>query len=108
MRFSSLVCGRSSPANDPRPGERETEVTTVESIETSTKGPFALPVVTRGAAVTGTWTAQGTGLSVAYRNRTSIAPMAAVNGSALLPISDVVDVKGFDVLAGIRSWSPPV
>lgn len=53
--------------------------------------------------------------SVAYRNRTSIAPMAAVQGSApswISPISalvdDVVDVKGFGTPAGIRSWSPPV
>ena len=45
---------------------------------------------------------------VAYRSRSSIAPTAAVNGSALLPISDVVDVKGFGTSAGIRSWSPPV
>jgi len=83
----------------------------MESIETSTTCPSALPVVTRAAVVTGTWTAQGTGVSVAYRNRTSIAPMAAVTGSALLPISDVVDVariEGFGASAGIRSWSPPV
>jgi hypothetical protein len=31
-----------------------------------------------------------------------------VLGSALLPISDVVDTKVFGGLAGIRSWSPPV
>ena len=54
--------------------------------------------------------------SVAYRNRTSIAPMTAVQGSApswISPISalvdaDVVAVKGFGTPAGIRSWSPPV
>ena len=52
--------------------------------------------------------------SVAYRNRTSVAPMTAVQGSALPWISDVsaidtvVDVKGFGTPAGIRSWSPPV
>jgi len=80
----------------------------MESIETSTTCPSALPVVTRAAVVTGTWTAQGTGPSVAYRNRTSIAPMAAVKGSALLPISDVVAVFDVDGPAGIHSWSPPV
>lgn len=79
----------------------------MESFETSTTCPFALPVVSRGARLAGMWTAQGTGLSVAYRNRTSIAPMTAVKGSALLPISDV-DVDGFGTVAGIRSWSPPV
>ena len=46
--------------------------------------------------------------SVAYRNRTSVAPMTAVQGSALLVISDVSAVKGFGTPAGIRSWSPPV
>jgi len=52
--------------------------------------------------------------SVAYRNRTSIAPTTAVQGSALPWISDVsavdtvVDVKGFGTPVGIRSWSPPV
>jgi len=67
--------------------------------------------------------------SVAYRNRTSIAPMTAVQGSAPSWISDgstastdrtdrtdvnvsaidsVVAVKGFGTPAGIRSWSPPV
>jgi len=80
----------------------------MESFETSTTCPFALSAVARGSVVTGTWTAPGTGVSVAYRNRTRIAPMAAVKGSALLPISDVVGVLGFDGLAGIRSWSPPV
>jgi len=53
--------------------------------------------------------AKGTGLSVAARNRTAVAPMAAIRmagttASALLPISDVV----FNGLVGIRSWSPPV
>lgn len=54
--------------------------------------------------------------SAAYRNRTSIAPTTAVQGSALSWISptsalvdaDVVAVKGFGTSAGIRSWSPPV
>jgi hypothetical protein len=82
-------------------------VTTVESIVKSTASPFALPVVTYGAALTGSWTADDLGrdLTVAHRNRTSIAPMVAVKGSALLPISDVVV---FDGVAGFRSWSPPV
>ena len=44
---------------------------------------------------------QGTGLSSAMRDKTA-APATA---TALLPISDVVV---YDVLAGIRSWSPPV
>jgi len=92
----------------------EQEVTTMESFETSTTCPFALPAVAPGSVVTGTWTAQGTGESVAYRNRTSIAPTTAVQGSALPWISDVsavdtvVDVKGFGTPVGIRSWSPPV
>ena len=55
--------------------------------------------------------------SVAYRNRMTIAPMTAVQGTTLLAISNdstvsaldtVVGVKGFGTLAGIRSWSPPV
>ena len=79
----------------------------MESITKSTASPFALRVVTHGTALTVSWTAhdQGTGVSVAQRNRTSIAPMVAVKGSALLPISDVVV---FDGLAGFRSWSPLV
>jgi len=46
--------------------------------------------------------------SVAYRNRTSIAPLTAVQGSALSWISDVIAGNGFGTSAGIRSWSPPV
>lgn len=91
------------------------EITTTPSV---TAFLPALPVVCRGAALGGTWTAygdvtrgvvalaprfaevQGTGVSIAMRNRTT-TPKA----TALLPISDVVV---FDGLAGIRSWSPPV
>lgn len=61
----------------------------------------ALLVVDHGTAPAGTY-GQGTGVSVATRNRT-VAPIA--QATALLPISDVVV---FDALAGIRSWSPPV
>jgi hypothetical protein len=91
-------------------------VTTVETYVTSTTCPFALPVVAHGAALAGTWTGndvrvavvtapyaapvQGTGVSIAMRNRTAVAAK-----TALLPIGDVVV---FDGLAGIRSWSPPV
>lgn len=46
-------------------------------------------------------TTQGTGVSIAMRDKTAV-PAAA---TALLPISDVVVNDGF---AGIRSWSPPV
>ena len=54
--------------------------------------------------------------SVAYRNRTTIAPMTAVQGTTLpassgcsaLDAVNVIDVKGFGTPAGIRSWSPPV
>jgi len=67
---------------------------------TQTASPFALPVVAHDAVLAGTWTAYDLG-----RSRTSVAPMTAVKGSALLPISDVVV---FDGVAGIRSWSPPV
>jgi hypothetical protein len=93
-------------------------VTTVESFVTSTTCPSALPVVTHGAALAGTWAAygvqvarvtaplaaavQGTGMPITMRNRTAAATSKA---TALLPISDVVV---FDGLAGIRSWSPPV
>jgi hypothetical protein len=92
-------------------------VTTVESIVTSMTCPFALPVVSHGAALAGAWAAyrgegvrvtapfaaaaQGTGLPIAMRDRTA----AATSKTALLPISDVVVFDGF---AGIRSWSPPV
>jgi hypothetical protein len=91
-------------------------VTTVESYLTSSTCPFALPVVSHGAALAGAWAAyrgegarvtapfaaavQGTGMPIAMRDRT-----AAASKTALLPISDVVV---FDGLAGIRSWSPPV
>ncbi len=70
-------------------------------ITTSMTFPCALLVVDHGTAPTGTY-GQGTGVSVAMRNRT-VAPIA--KATALLPISDVVVVDG---LAGIRSWSPPV
>jgi hypothetical protein len=91
-------------------------VTTVENYATSTTCPFALSVVTHGAALASTWTAygvqvarvtaplaaavQGTGMPIAGRNRAATA-----SKTALLPISDVVVFDGF---AGIRSWSPPV
>ena len=102
----------------------------MESNVTSTTFRPALPVVDHGAATTGAWTyrldlettrscvavaprrneTRGTGVPVAGRGRTAVAPapMAAVKALALLPINDVVDVKGFDNVAGIRSWSPPV
>ena len=61
--------------------------------------------------------ASRTGVSVAYRNRTVVAPMAAVEGIALLSISDAVEPLSisdvaettvFGTRAGIRSWDPPV
>lgn len=89
----------------------------MKNFATSTTCPFTLSVATHGAGLTGTWTAygvegvrvtaplaaavQGTGVSIAMRNRTAVTAKA----TALLPISDVVV---FDGLAGIRSWSPPV
>jgi hypothetical protein len=79
----------------------EQEVTTMEITTTSTAFACALPVVDHGTAPTWTY-GQGTGVSVAMRNRT-VAPIA--KATALLPISDVVV---FDGVAGIRSWSPPV
>ena len=88
----------------------------MESFVTSTTCPFALPVVTHGAALAGTWTAygvegvrvtapvsaavQGTSVSISMRDRA-----AADKTAVLLPISDVVVFNG---LAGIRTWSPPV
>ena len=83
----------------------------MEIFKTSTTFPKTQSLVARNALLTGAgqWTAQGTVLSAAaYRGRTRVAPMAVVTGSALLPISDVVDTKVFGGLAGIRSWSPPV
>ena len=56
----------------------------MKNYTTSTMRPFAMPAVLCGAVRTG---------------------IAAVQGSALLPISDVVV---FDGVAGIRAWSPPV
>jgi hypothetical protein len=83
------------------------EVGTVENIETYTCSPFALSGAFSGAhsIVAGPWTAysQGTGLSIAMRDKT---PQAST--TALLPFSDVVAVKGDNGFAGIRSWSPPV
>jgi len=77
----------------------------VENFVKSMTYPKALSVVTCGAAITGTWTAYGLGMSAAAARVRTVAPISAVKGSALLPISDVVV---FDGLAGIRSWSPPV
>jgi hypothetical protein len=87
------------------------EVGTVENIETyDTCSPFALSGAFSGAhvIVAGPWKAytQGTGLSIAMRDRTAIP--ASTRTTALLPISDVVAVKGDNGVAGIRSWSPPV
>ncbi len=80
------------------------------------------PVGTRSTGAPSTWTAfgheggarvlapvvataQGTGVSVAMRDRIyTNAADAAVKATALLPIS-ATDVVG---VAGIRSWSPPV
>ena len=54
-------------------------------------------------------TVQGTGVSIAMRDRTQATVQAATRkATALLPISDVVDTNGFVGLAGSRSWSPPV
>ena len=71
----------------------------MENFATSTTSQFAMPGVTTPA--------QRAGVSVAYRNRT-VAPLTTVMGIALLPNSDVAEIKGFGTLAGIRSWSPPV
>lgn len=51
-------------------------------------------------------TAQGTGVSIAMRDRT--AATQATRTTALFPISDVAATLGVGGLAGIRSWSPPV
>jgi len=80
----------------------------VENIETyNTCSPFALSGAFSGAhvIVAGPWKAytQGTGLSVAMRDRAAV-PAISTRTTALLPISDVA-VNG---VAGIRSWSPPV
>jgi hypothetical protein len=87
-------------------------VTIVKIFETSTTFPQSHALVARNAVLTGTgqWTVQGTALSAAaYRGRTRIAPMAIFDqGSALLPINDVVATKVVGGLAGTRSWSPPV
>ena len=75
----------------------------MENFNTSTMSAmsqFAMPGVTTRAL--------RAGVSVAYRNRTVIAPMAAVKGIALLPISDVAETTVFGTRAGIRSWDPPV
>ena len=51
---------------------------------------------------------QGTSVSAAMRDLTSIATTKAI---ALLPTSDVAVTNGFGGLAGIRTrhhWSPPV
>ena len=80
----------------------------MENIETYTCSPFALSGAFSGAhvIVAGPWKAftQGTGLSIAMRDRTAV-PAISTSTTALLPISDVVAVNG---VAGIRSWSPPV
>ena len=81
----------------------------MENIETYTCSPFALSGAFSGAhsIVAGPWTAnaQGTGLSTAMRDKTVIAQATT---SALLPISDVAEVKVVGGFAGIRTWSPPV
>ena len=83
----------------------------MENIETYTCSPFALSGAFSGAhvIVAGPWKAytQGTALSIAMRDRTAV-PAISTRTTALLPISDVVAVKGDDGVAGIRSWSPPV
>ena len=81
----------------------------MENIETSYAcSPSALSGAFSGAhvIVAGPWKAytQGTGLSIAMRDRTAVS-QAAVKATALLPISVAVDTDGY---AGIRSWSPPV
>jgi len=89
------------------------EVGTVENIE-YTCSPFALSGAFSGAhsIVAGPWTAyaQGTGLSIAMRDKTDVSAqvLASARTTALLPISDVVAVKVDNGFAGIRSWSPPV
>ena len=86
----------------------------MENIE-YTCSPFALSGAFSGAhsIVAGPWTAyaQGTGLSIAMRDKaivTSTQVLASARTTALLPISDVVAVKVDNGFAGIRSWSPPV
>jgi hypothetical protein len=102
------------------------EVDTVEIFETSYAcSPTTLSGSFTGARSTGTWTAiglgheggtrvlapvfrvvQGTGLSIAERDRTATPKTTGqVMATALLPISVAVDNDGY---AGIRSWSPPV
>ena len=117
--FPSVVRVGQQTAACPRASRPVQEVTTVKNSSTSTC-PFAMPVVRRGALRTGMWTAYGIGaercaptsatqMSVAHRNRTVIAPVvAAVKGSALLPIIDVVVGQTFGDRSGIRSWEPPV
>jgi hypothetical protein len=92
------------------------EVGTVENIA-YTCSPFALSGAFSGAhsIVAGPWTAyaQGTGLSIAMRDKaivstTQVVVLASARTTALLPISDVVAVKADNGFAGIRSWSPPV
>ena len=64
--------------------------------------PIALPVVTGY---------EGTGLSVANRDRTTdlLTTVAAASAHSLLPTSDVDGAFGATVVrAGIRTWSPPV
>ena len=79
----------------------------MENIETYTCSPFALSGAFSGAhvIVAGPWKSftQGTGLSIAMRDRTAV-PAISTSTTALLPASDVA-VNG---VAGIRSWSPPV
>jgi hypothetical protein len=95
--------------------ETEVEVGTVENIA-YTCSPFALSGAFSGAhtLVAGPWTAyaQGTGMSLAMREKTAFTTtaqaIASARTTALLPISDVVAVKVDNGFAGIRSWSPPV
>ena len=98
----------------------------MEITKTSMTSPSALSVVHLGTAPAGTCglgyevarvlaprqaAIKGTSVSIAMRERT-VAPVqvaASPKATALLPISDVVDV--FDGFAGIRAshcWSPPV
>jgi hypothetical protein len=95
------------------------EVSTVENIKpTYVCSPSVLFAVTGTAYGHGrtsgvinlapfSLTTQGTGVSIAAMRDKAAAP-ATARTTALLPISDVVDTKGFVGLAGIRSWSPPV
>ena len=65
--------------------------------------PFGRSVTTGGALLLAPrpTTGEGTGLSIAMRDKSTIAATAI----ASLPISDVVV---FGDNAGIRTWSPPV